>query len=131
VSAQTTPQPPPSIIDFTINLAGTGLQPVAFSYIFTGAADGYDLAQLIYDSGSGFQVIASLSALIGSQNAYFGQLQGGQRFGFRVYSNNDRVADTLVISAIPEPSALTLLGFGLGGLVWRLRRLEVSDLLAA
>jgi hypothetical protein len=124
VSAQPTPQLPASIIDYTIALAGTGLQPVVFSCLFTGAADGYDLAQLIYDSGSGFQVIVNFSTLIGSQQAYIGQLQGGRPFGFRVYSNNDNVADTLVISVVPEPSVLSLLGLGVGTLLWRLRRLR-------
>jgi hypothetical protein len=123
VSAQPTPQLPASVIDYTITLDGTGLQPVAFSCLFTGAADGYDLAQLIYDSGSGFQVIANFSTLIGIQQAYIGQLQGGRPFGFRVYSNNDNVADTLVITVIPEPSTLALLGLGAGALVWRLRRM--------
>ena len=123
VSAQTTPQLPASVVDYTATLAGTGLQPVVFSYLFTGAADGYDLAQLIYDSGSGFQVIANFSTLIGVQQAYIGQLQGGSSFGFRLYSNNDNVAATLAISVVPEPSALALLGLGLGALLSRLRRM--------
>ncbi len=122
VSTQTTPQPPASIIDFTIVLEGTGLQPVFFGYVFTGSADGYDAAQLIYDSGSGLQAIASLSALIGVQQSYSAQLQGGRTFGFRVYSNNDNVANTLVISAVPEPSTLTFLSLGAGALWLRLRR---------
>ena len=122
VGAQTTPQTPASIIDYTIVLDGTGLQPVAFGYLFTGSADGYDKAQLIYDSGSGFQVVADLSAFTGVQHAYVGQLQGGRPFGLRVYSNNDNVADTLVISVAPEPSTFGLLGLGASALVWRLRR---------
>ena len=106
----TGPQLPTSIIDYTIVLNGTGLQPVAFAYLFNGAADAYDQAQLIYNNGSGIQVIATLSALIGVEQRYSGALQGGGTFGFRVYSNNDNLADTLVICAVPEPSTLTLLG---------------------
>jgi hypothetical protein len=116
------PQPPVSIIDLTIVLEGTGLQPVAFGYLFTGAADGYDKAQLICDSGSGFQVVADLSTSIGIQRLYSGQLQGGSTFGFRVHSNNDRNAVTLVLSPIPEPSALVLLALGAGAVLRHLRR---------
>jgi hypothetical protein len=120
------PQPPASVIDFTIALDGTGLQPVSFAYVFTGAADGYDRAQLIYDSGSGFQVIADLSTAIGVVGTYSGQLTGGRAFGFRVYSNNDNVPDTLLISAIPEPSLLTFLGLGIAALLLRLRQANGS-----
>jgi len=116
------PRLPTSVIDYTIVLNGSGLQPVAFVYLFTGLPDGYDKAQLIYNNGSGVQVIANLSALIGVQQTYVDQLQGGRTFGFRVYSNNDSLPDTLVISAIPEPSTVTFLGLGVGALWWKLRR---------
>ena len=119
------PQPPVSIIDYFIVLDGTGLQPVAFNYSFTGAADGFDAAALIYDNGSGFQVVTSLSTLLnGTQQSYLNNtsFQGGQRFGFRVYSNNDNLADALVISAVPEPSTLTFLSLGVGALLWNVRR---------
>ena len=116
-------QPPASIIDYSIVLQGAGLQPVAFGYLFNNAlADGYDAAQLIYYNGSGVQVTASLSGSIGVQQTYSGQALGGQIIDFRVYSNNDNVADTLTISVVPEPSTLSLLGFGVGALLWRLRR---------
>ena len=121
-------QPPVSIIDYFIVLDGTGLQPVAFNYSFTGAADGYDAAALIYDNGSGFQVVTSLSTLLnGTQQSYFNNtsFQGGQRFGFRVYSNNDNLPDALVISVVPEPSTLTFLGLGVGALFWKLRRRQL------
>ena len=117
-----TPQLPPSIVDYTIVLGGSGLQPVAFGYLFNGAADAYDSAQLIYKDGSGVQVAAILSSVIGSQQTFAGSLQGGWTFGFRVYSNNDNLADSLVISAIPEPSALAFLGLGAGALLFKLRR---------
>jgi hypothetical protein len=117
-----TPEPPASVIDYTIALNGNGLAQVAFSYLFSGLSDGYDAAQLIYDDGSGFQVVANLSTLIGVQQTYSGQLQGPGTFGFRVYSNNDNLADTLIISVVPEPSALTLLGLGSGALWLSLRR---------
>ena len=113
-----TPQPPYSIIDYTIVLSGTGLQPVAFGFLFNGAADGADAAQFIYNS----VVVATLSTGIGVQHTYSGALQGGGTLDFRVYSNNDNLADMLVISAVPEPSTLTLLGLGAGALFWRLRR---------
>jgi hypothetical protein len=122
VSTQTTAQAPASIIDYTIVLDGTGLQPIAFGYLFNGVADGYDKAQLIYDNGSGLQAVAALSTTIGVQLVYNTLFQAGRTFGFRVYSNNDNVANTLVIVPIPEPSALTFLGLGLGALFWRLRR---------
>jgi hypothetical protein len=107
-----TAQAPASAIEYTIKLSGTGLQPVTFGYLFTGLADGYDSAQLIYNGGSGFQVIASLSALMGVQQTYTGSLQGGGTFGFRVLSNNDNNADILRITAVPEPSTFALIGLG-------------------
>ena len=120
------PQLPVSIIDYTIVLSGTGLQPVAFNYAFFGlSTGGYDSAALLYDSGSGLQVVASLSALLnGTQQSYFNNtsFQGGHKFGFRVTSNNDSIPDTLRICYVPEPSALTFLSLGAGALWWRLRR---------
>jgi hypothetical protein len=114
------PQPPVSVIDYTIVLSGSGLQPVAFKYGFTGKADGYDAAALIYDSGSGLQVVTSLSTLLnGVQQSYSGSFQAGHAFGFRVYSNNDNVADRLVISPIPEPSTFTLAALGAGAFLLR------------
>jgi hypothetical protein len=110
-----TPQLPVSVIDYTITLGGDSLQPVTFNYSFLGQPDGYDAAALIYDNGSGLQVVADLSTLLdGTQQTYFNNtsFQGGHTFGFRVYSNNDNLADVLVISAVPEPSALTLLVLG-------------------
>jgi hypothetical protein len=115
-------QLPASIIDYTIVLQGTGLEPVAFHYLFNGLADGYDAAQLIYNNGSGFQVVANLSSVIGVEQTYSGQLQGGGTIGFRVYSNNDNNADVLTLCAVPEPSTLTFLGLGAGALGWKLRR---------
>jgi len=117
-----TPIMPLSTIDYTILLQGTGLQPVAFGYLFTGASDGYDSAQLIYYNGSGVQVTANLSAVISTQHTYSGQALGGRTIDLRVYSNNDNSADTLIISAVPEPSILTLLGLGASALLWKLRR---------
>ena len=114
--------PPSSIINYSIVLEGTGLQPVAFNYIFTGAADTYDSAQLIYNDGSGVQVIATLSTTIGVEQTYSGELQGGGTFGFQVCSDNNNVADTLTVCAVPEPSTLTFLGLGVSALWWKLRR---------
>ena len=115
-------QPPVSIIDYSILLSGSGLQPIAFGYLFYGLADGYDSAELIYYNGSGAQVTASLSAVIGVQQTYSGQAMGGSTFDFRVYSNNDNLADRLIISAVPEPSTLTILGLGVSALLWKPRR---------
>jgi hypothetical protein len=118
------PNLPVSTIDYTITLPGSGLQQVTFNYSFSGlAAGGYDSAALIYDGS----VVTSLSTLLnGTQETYFNNtlFQGGHTFGFRVNSNNDSLADALVISAVPEPSALTLLGLGAGALWlnWRRRR---------
>ena len=119
------PTLPVSIIDYTIVLSGTGLQPVAFNYSFTGLADGYDSAQLIYNNGSGLQVVTSLSTSVnGTVQSYSNDtlFQGGDTIGFRVQSNNDNIADTLTISVIPEPSTFSLLGLGAGAFLWRLRR---------
>ena len=115
-----TPYPPVSVFDFTITLSGTGLQPVAFNYSFSGVADAYDAAYLIYD---GTQV-ATLSTLRnGTVQSFFDNTsyQGGHTFGFRVVSNNDNLADRLIITSVPEPSALTLLGLGAGALFCRAR----------
>jgi hypothetical protein len=122
VGAGSTAHLPVSIIDYTTVLSGTGLQPVVFHYLFTGAADGNDAAQLIYNNGSGVQVIANLSAAIGIEQTYIGQLQGGGTFGFQVDSNNENSADTLTICPVPEPSTLTFLGLGVSALWWNLRR---------
>jgi hypothetical protein len=117
---------PVSIIDYTIVLDGSGLQPVAFNFAFFGlSSGGYDSAALIYEQGSKLKVVASLSALLdGTQQSYFNNtsFQGGHVFGFRVYSNNDSTPDTLRICAVPEPSGLTCLTLGVGALWWRLRR---------
>ena len=117
-----TPNLPISTIDYTIVLSGTGLQQVTFNYSFSGLAiGGYDSASLLYDGA----VVASLSTLLNStQQTYFNNttFQGGHTFGFRVNSNNDSLADTLIISAVPEPSAIALLGLGGSALLWRLRR---------
>ena len=122
VGQASTAQLPVSIIDYTSVLAGTGLEPVAFYYFFTGAAGGNDAAQLIYNNGSGFQVVANLSGLFDVEQTYSGQLQGGGTFGFRLFSNNDNIADTLTICAVPEPSTPTFLGLGVSALLWKLRR---------
>jgi hypothetical protein len=122
VGPKGTEQLPVSVIDYTIVLNGTGLQPVAFNYLFTGEAGGNDAAQLIYNNGSGVQVIANLSAAIGIEQTYIGQLQGGGTFGFQVDSNNENSADTLTICPVPEPSTLTFLGLGVSALWWNLRR---------
>jgi hypothetical protein len=118
--------PPASIIDYTIILAGSGLQPVAFIYSFFGKLDAYDSASLLYDNGSGLLLeVGNLATLLNdTQQSYFNNtsFMGGHRFGFRVSSNNDNDADRLTISAIPEPSTLTFLGFGLSALCWKLRR---------
>jgi hypothetical protein len=120
------PTLPVSAIDYTITLSGSGLQPVAFIYSFAGlAVGGYDAAYLIYNNGSGLVEVANLSTLLnGSQQSYFNNtsFQGGRTFGFRVYSNNDNLPDTLVISAVPEPSTLTFLTLGAGALLWNWRR---------
>jgi hypothetical protein len=119
-------QLPASIIDYTIVLSGSGLQPVAFNYASLGLLEGgYDSAALIYEKGNGLKVVTSLSALLdGTQQSYFNNttFQGGHVFGFRVYSNNDSIPDTLRICAVPEPSTLTCLSLGAGVLWWRLRR---------
>jgi hypothetical protein len=112
------PQPPASYIYYTVVLPNSGTQPIAFGYLFTGLADGYDGAQLISYNGNTPQVIANLVG----QGTYSTTLPGGTRFGFRVSSNNDTVPDTLVISAVPEPSTLTLVGLGAAALLWRTRR---------
>jgi hypothetical protein len=115
------PQLPVSVIDYTIVLSGSSLQPVTFNYSFTGRPDGYDAAALIYDDGTGLHVVADLSTLLdGTQQTYFNNtsFQGGHVIGFRVYSNNDNLADALVISSVPEPSALTLIGLGAALLGW-------------
>jgi hypothetical protein len=122
------PQPPASIIDYTIVLAGSGLQPVAFNYRFTGTNDGYDSAALLYDPGTGLQVVAVVNTFDGSLQSYFNNTSflGGHTFGFRVYSNNDNVADVLQIIAVPEPSSVALLTLGGGALLWRHRRRRVN-----
>ena len=121
-----TPYPPVSIIDYTIVLSGSGLQPIAFNYSFSGLADGYDGATLLYDNGSGLLLeVGNLATLLNNTpQSYFNNtsFQGGHTFGFRVYSNNDNLADTLTISAIPEPSSFTFLSLGLSALFWKLRR---------
>jgi hypothetical protein len=123
VDAQSsTPQGPASVIDYTIALTADGLEPIAFNYVFNGASDGIDAAQLIYSTGSGIQFVVNLSAVTGVQQTFSGQLPGGGSLGFRVYSNNDKVPDSLVISAVPEPSTLALLGLGISALGWKLRR---------
>ena len=119
-----TPQPPVSIIDYTITLAGSGLQPIQFYYRFTGTNDGYDSAALLYDSGSGLQVVAIVNTFDGSLQ-YFSNTTsflGGHAFGFRVYSNNDNVADVLQIIAVPEPSSAALLVLGGAAALWKSRR---------
>jgi len=120
------PQLPVSIIEYTIVLSGTGLQPVAFNYAFFGLPDGgYDSAALIYEKGNGLKVVTSLSTLLdGTQQSYFNNttFQGGHVFGFRLYSNNDNMPDVLRIAPVPEPSTLSFLSLGLGTLWWRLRR---------
>jgi hypothetical protein len=70
-------------------------------------------------------VVTSLSTLLNGTQQFYGSsttFQGGHTFGFRVSSNNDNLADFLVISAVPEPSTLTFLGLGLSALFWKLRR---------
>ncbi len=116
------PQPPASIIDYTITLAGSGLQPVTFNYSFTGINDGYDSAALLYDSGSGLQVIAVVTNFTGTTFTYSTSLLGGHTFGFRVYSNNDPNADALVITAVPEPSTVALITLGGVAVAWKARR---------
>jgi hypothetical protein len=118
-----TPNPPASTIDYTIVLPGSGLQLVTFNYSFTGLADGYDSASIIYNG----TVVASLSTLMnGTQQTYFNNTtffaNGVNTFGFRVNSNNDSLADALIISAVPEPSAFSLLGLGAAALLWIRRR---------
>ncbi len=117
-----TPQPPASVIDYTITLSGTGLQPVAFYFSFTGVNDGYDTASLLYDSGSGLQVVASATNYTGTVLSYSGSFLGGHTIGFRVTSNNDNVADALQIFAVPEPSSVALFTLGGAALVWHRRR---------
>ncbi len=119
-----TPQPPVSIIDYTIVLSGSGLQPVQFNYAFTGTNDGYDSAALIYDSGSGLQVVAIVNTYDGSIQSYFNNTSflGGHTIGFRVYSNNDSTPDVLQIIAVPEPSSAALLALGGGAFIWNRRR---------
>jgi hypothetical protein len=120
------PTLPVSVIDYYITLSGSGLQPIAFIYSFSGlAAGGYDAAYLIYNNGSGFQEVANLSTLLdGTQKSYSGSFQAGagRTFGFRVYSNNDNLPDALIISAVPEPSTLSFLILGAGTLLWNWRR---------
>ncbi len=119
-------QLPVSIIEYTIVVSGTGLQPVAFNYAFFGLLDGgYDSAALIYEKGNGLKVVANLSTLLdGTQQSYFNNttFQGGHVFGFRLYSNNDNMPDSLRICAVPEPSIVTCLSLGIAALWWRLRR---------
>ena len=118
------PQLPVSIIDYTITLSGTGIQPVQFDYRFTGVNDGNDSAALIYDSGSGLVPVAIVNTFDGSLQSYFNDTSflGGHTIGFRVYSNNDSTADVLQIIAVPEPSSIALFALGGVALVWRNRR---------
>jgi hypothetical protein len=115
-------QLPVSIIDYRIVLQGSGLEPVAFGYIFYGLADGYDAAQLLYYNASGAQVAASLSTVLGVHQTFNGQALGGHTLDFQVYSNNDNAADRLIICGVPEPSTLTFLALGVGALLWTQRR---------
>jgi hypothetical protein len=115
-------QPPASYIDYSITLQGSGLQQVAFGYLFNGLNDGLDSAELIYYNGSGVQTSVQLNGSIGVEQTYSGQALGGNTIDFRVYSNNDNVADTLCIAAVPEPATVSLLSLGAGALLWRLRR---------
>jgi hypothetical protein len=117
-----TAQPPVSIIDYSIVLSGTGLEPVAFNYLFSGLADGYDSAEFLYYNSSGLQVAVNLSGVVGVEQTFSTEALAGQTIDFRVDSNNDNVADNLTICAVPEPSTLTFLGLGVGALWWKLRR---------
>jgi len=115
-------QPPVSIIDYTIVLSGSGLQPVAFNYSFTGANDGLDGAAVIYGTGGSNAVFATLPITGGAVQTFSGTFMGGETIGFRVYSNNDNVADVLLITPVPEPSPVALAGLGGVALVWNARR---------
>jgi len=117
------PQLPVSIVDYNIVLQGTGLEPILFNYLFTGAADGYDAAEFIYYNATGAQVVQSLSTVIGVEQTFSAQAMAGQTIDFRLISNNDHAPDQLTIcQSVPEPSTLALLGLGTAALLWRARQ---------
>jgi hypothetical protein len=96
-----------------LSLAGGG-SPVALSlFVARTGVNTFDLGY--YDAG-GRNVLASrtmTSATIGDAIGFYADVRGAGTRG---------VMDNLTITAIPEPTAATLLGIGALGLLFRLRR---------
>ena len=114
---------PPSYMSYTITLAGSGVVPVNFNYLYSQETHASsDAAYLVYDSGTGLQEVANFSTVVNTEQTFSGSFEAGHTIGFLIVSDNDAFANFLQVSAVPEPSALALMGLGAAAILWQARR---------
>ena len=105
-SASVTPFDPASQIDFTHLVVGSGPTTISFSSLFfdENTAHPGDGAAFI-ENGT---VVQDLSE-VGVQQTFTFTMTPGDTFGFRLFSDNDNIADTLQITqTVPEPTSASL-----------------------
>ena len=104
-SASLTPFDPPSVIDFTHSVVGTGPTVISFSSLFLdeNTAHPGDAVAFLRNGA----VLQDLS-LEGVQQAFSFTMNPGDTFGFRLSSDNDNIANILQVSQVPEPTTVGL-----------------------
>ena len=108
-SASPNPFDPPSSIDITHTVVGTGPTQISFSSLFyrENEAHAGDSAALLKNGA----VIQDLT-LDSMVHTYSFTMNPGDTFGFRLTSDNDSTADFLQITEVPEPEVAVLMLVG-------------------
>lgn len=108
-SASPNPFDPPSTIEITHAVVGTGPTQISFSSLFyeENVAHLGDSAALLRNG-----VVIQDLTLDSMVQTYSFTMNPGDTFGFRLTSDNDSTADFLQITQVPEPgvAVLTLIG---------------------